>query len=374
MQGLYVHLPFCAQKCGYCNFVITLDRREDFRARFFRALEKETEHMVSRYGRLTFDTFYLGGGTPSLLTEEEMTQLIQKMRGAFQIKSGAEITCEFNPGDADRRKIEAFRDLGINRVSLGVQSFQESLIKRTGRLHSVKDIYETVRLLNEAGITNISFDLISGLPGQSFEDFRHSLKETIALGAKQLSFYDLEIHDNTPWGIERQNGKLEMLGEDGREKNFKLAAELLSSAGYVQYEVSTFAQPGFESRHNLIYWNNGNYLGLGPGAYSYLQGNRFQLAGNVGRYLFKCEAGDWIPDTSDVLTDEEKEIETLITRLRLPEGIRLKDFPIIASRLRPRIQFLVHEELLQETKGHISLTARGRALVESVFGYLIAKD
>ncbi len=374
MSGLYLHLPFCAQKCGYCNFVITLDRRENFRARFLNALEKEMARARQRYGLLVFDTLYLGGGTPSLLTAREMSRVMEAVHCHFKIKSGAEITCEFNPGDADQAKIKIFRDLGINRVSLGVQAFQNPLIKKTGRLHSVEDTYSTVLLLKESGISNLSFDLISGLPDQTFEDFQNSLEQTITLGAKQLSFYDLEIHENTPWGLPREKEKLQLLDDDGRARNFQCAVEMMTGAEYTQYEISTFAKPGFESRHNLIYWNNQEYLGLGPGAYSYLEGVRYQFAPDVPRYLSKCESEDWQADSEDRLTEEEKETETLITGLRLPGGVDLQDFPLIRERITPRIKELILNQLLTERGTRVALTARGRALVESTFKFLIGKE
>lgn len=374
MRGLYLHIPFCAQKCGYCNFVITLDRRDDFRARFFKALENEMIQANRQYGSLDFDTVYLGGGTPSLLSAGEMRAVIEQIRRYFKIKPAAEFTCEFNPGDADRGKIDAFRDLGINRVSLGVQAFQGALIQKARRLHSVEDTYETVHQLKAAGLSNLSFDLISGLPGQTVKEFRQSLQETVRLEAKQLSFYDLEIHENTPWGIERAKGGLKLLDEDERAEFFQSAVDLMTGAGYEQYEISTFARPGFESKHNLIYWNNGEYLGLGPGAYSYLNGIRSQFAPDMGRYLFKCAEGDWKPDAADLLTDEEKETETFITGLRLSAGVDLEDFPILKERLEPRIRELILSNLLAVQGTRIVLTAQGRALVETAFSFLIKKD
>lgn len=370
MKGLYLHIPFCAQKCHYCNFVITLDRRPEFRERFFKALEAEILHAASRYGRLIFDTVYLGGGTPSLLSAEEMARAIENVKKNFEIKPGAEFTCEFNPGDADAEKIAAFRDLGINRVSLGVQAFQDPIVRAANRNHTVQETCRTVEMLRVAGISNLSFDLISGLPGQTEHDFETSLRRTAELDAKQLSFYDLEIHDNTPWGHEKQKGSLGLLNEEGRARNYQRAVDIMTSSGYVQYEISTFAKPGFESRHNLIYWRNQEYLGLGPGAYSYLDGVRYQTAPDMGRYLFKCENADFAPDTEDRLTEEEKETETFMTGLRLPGGVDLAEFPIIRGHLEPLIQTLVLELLLSVQGTRICLTAKGRALVESVFKFL----
>lgn len=343
------------------------------RGRFFRALEKELKQAHARYGRLVFDTFYLGGGTPSLLSEKEMSDLIALVRRHFDFKTGYEFTCEFNPGDADEAKIKTFAGLGINRVSLGTQAFQEKHLKNTGRLHTAADSYETAALLKKTGITNISFDFILGLPGQTLEEARFSLEEAIRLGASQVSLYDLEIHEKTFWGKEREKGKISTAPEELRAGFFQLAVEILSGAGYQQYEISTFAKPGFESRHNLIYWHNENYLGLGPGAFSYMRGIRSQFSLDVPQYLAKCEKGDWVPAVSEELSDEKKEIETLITGLRLREGISLDRFKVISDRLAAGLRELSGHGLLKEKNGRLFLTEKGRFMPESTFRLLIEK-
>ncbi|HLD49928.1 MAG TPA: coproporphyrinogen-III oxidase family protein, partial [bacterium] len=203
MRGLYVHIPFCLKKCHYCNFVITTKRTEGFRARFFQALLKEIKQAREKYGRLCFDTLYLGGGTPSALTAEEMGPLIEALRRDFDFMAGHEITCEVNPGDVDRAKLETYRSLGINRISLGVQAFQDPLLKDMGRPHTVADTLETWRLLRDLGFNNISFDLINGLPSQTIEYFEDSLRKTIELEAEQLSLYDLDVHEKTVYGLRR---------------------------------------------------------------------------------------------------------------------------------------------------------------------------
>ncbi len=369
--GLYVHLPFCEQKCGYCDFVITLDRTDRQRRRFFEAFQTELSYARERYGRLFFDTLYLGGGTPSLLNKEEMSWLIGALRENFDFAKDGEWTCEFNPGDADDAKIKAFRQLGINRVSLGAQAFQNPLLQAMGRSHQVRHIEETVKLLCDHGILNMSFDLISGLPQQSLENFRESLERTVELEPKQISLYDLDLHDNTPWGIQHREGKLPLPEEPLRAEMFELAIEILTDAGYEQYEISTFARPGFEAKHNLIYWHNGEYLGLGPGAYSYMEGVRYQLARTVPEYLAKCEAHDWTASVADHLTEEQKETETLMTGLRLKKGIDLERFKIIRKKIEDRVRVLRDNQLVEVSGGRMTLTTRGRFLAEQTFGLLI---
>jgi oxygen-independent coproporphyrinogen III oxidase len=371
--GLYLHLPFCTQKCFYCNFVITLNRTDDSRKRFFSALEKEIRQAAEKYGRLKFKTLYLGGGTPSLLTPEEMTCLVELLKYHFDFLPGFEFTCEFNPGDVSVEKMKIFRGLGINRVSLGTQAFQDRLLKEMGREHGVVDIEKTVNLMREYGIENISFDLISGLPGQTLADFRESLEKTVSLAPKQLSLYDLELHEKTPWGIQYKKGTIRQAPEDLRAEMFQAAIDIMTAAGYAQYEISTFAKPGFESRHNLIYWNNQEYLGLGPGAFTYMKGVRSQFSLDVPDYLQKCETGDWEPAVKDVLSDEEKETETLVTGLRLSPGVDLDHFSLIRPELEKRLLSLEEAQLLTRSGSRITLTGRGRFLAERTFTFLVGK-
>lgn len=373
MRGLYIHIPFCLQKCHYCNFAITLDRTPQSRHRFFEALEAEIRRARIFYKPLSFETVYFGGGTPSLLKIEEMQQVMHKIQENFLLSTEAEITCEFNPGDADREKIRSFKKCGVNRVSLGVQAFQEPLIRASGRRHGITETYKTVEILREEGIDNISFDLIAGLPGQTLEDFEFSLRETIAQNASQLSLYDLEIHSNTFWGKEKERKRLNLPEEETRAGMFAAAVKEMTGAGYVQYEISTFAKPGRESRHNLIYWNNREYLGLGPGAFSYLEGKRFQWASDFSRYLDKSAREDMSRDFEEVLSPEKKEIETLITGLRLQKGVSLADYEIIRPLLETRVPQLVERRLLESEGSRIRLSSRGRFLAEQAFTLLIGQ-
>jgi oxygen-independent coproporphyrinogen-3 oxidase len=373
MKGLYLHIPFCAQKCAYCNFVITLQQDAAARRRFFGALQKEIRDVAKIYGPQRFSTFYLGGGTPSLLTAAEMEWLVSEIRTFFDFESGFEWTCELNPGDVEPEKMKAFCGLGINRVSLGAQAFQDRLLKNMGRRHSVRDTEKTIEIIRAAGIENISLDLISGLPEQSLQDFQESLDRTAALAPSQVSLYDLELHESTPWGLAHKKGTLKPAPEDLRAEMFQAAIDTLSAAGYEQYEISTFAKPGFESRHNLIYWKNGEYLGLGPGAFTYMKGVRSQFSLEVPDYLQKCEAGDWEPAVKDILSEEEQETETLVTGLRLRQGVDLERFRVIRSRLEERLARLQDGRLLEREGSRLVLTPRGRFLAERTFGLLIGK-
>ncbi|HOW88574.1 MAG TPA: radical SAM family heme chaperone HemW [Candidatus Omnitrophota bacterium] len=373
-KGLYVHIPFCQTRCHYCNFVTTADHSPVLQKRFFDALSTEIKYARSRFGKLVFDTLYLGGGTPSSLSIPEISRLVAEVRSAFDFRRDFEFTIEFNPGDGEETKLKEFHALGVNRVSLGCQAFQDELLKRLGRRHTVEDIIKTINAVRRAKIENISFDLMLRLPGQTREDFNQSLQRCVELGASQVSLYDLEVHEKTPFGKLQQAGKLGLPGEDEHARMYEDAIKILSDAGYEHYEISNFAKPGMASRHNLIYWHNEEYLGLGPAAFSYLEGVRFQFAPGLESYLEKCEAKDWKNNIEDRLSEEEKETETFVMGLRLKEGIPKEKCPEVFKRLQGRIKTLCDEGQMKFTGNTLWLTERGKFLAEEVFGFLLEKE
>jgi len=371
MLSLYVHIPFCLRKCSYCNFVITVDRSETMRHRFFTALELEVRAAQEKYGRLCFDTVYFGGGTPSALSAEETVRLFALLKQFFDFKPGAEITWEVNPGDVDLEKIQAYRRLGINRVSLGIQSFQEASLKDMARPHGSAEVYETMRLLRAHEFQNISVDLILRLPGESLDIMRQNIQAALALEPAQFTLYDLEVNVGTVYGVRAERGDLTLISETEHEKIAEFAEQTLEAAGYGQYSLGVFARPGFESRHNLNYWHNGDYLALGPGAYGYMRGVRYQDAPDVRRWMNKWETGARQPDAADVLSAMDQEKENLLTGLRLREGVQMKICERYLETLGPRINELIGEGLLETNCGRLILTKRGRFLFESVSAELV---
>jgi len=373
MRGLYIHIPFCSTRCHYCNFVTTAEYTPGLRERFFRALFSEIKHARETYGPLAFDTLYFGGGTPSCLTAREMEGLISEAQTAFEFKTGYEFTYEFNPGDGEETKLRALATVGVNRISLGCQSFDDEILHRLGRRHKVQGILETVAKIREAGIQNMSFDLMLRLPGQTVAGFRDSVRRCIELGASQVSLYDLEVHQETRFGELQKEGDLDLPSEEDHARMYESAIELLTGAGYNHYEISNFARPGLASRHNLAYWHNQEYLGLGPGAFTYLNAIRSQFAPDLVRYLEKIENGEWKNDTEDRLSAEEQEKETLVTGLRLREGVRPALFPKILPALQGRFDALCKDGLMERTGEHVRLTDRGKFLSEDVFNFLLEK-
>jgi len=373
MLGLYVHIPFCARKCHYCDFAITTDRSVSMRERFFKALTLEVRRAADLHGRLVFDTLYLGGGTPSEMTPEETASVFSLLRECFDFIPGAEITFEMNPGDGSPRKLETLRRLGVNRISLGAQSFQDRILRTIGRIHHVGDILQTFEMLRTYGFGNINLDLIARLPEQSCEDFEDSLRRTIALRPEQVTVYDLDVKEGTVFGVLQARGRLVLSDEETHERMALSTETLLKDAGYRQYELCTYARPGFESRHNLVYWTGGHYLGFGPGAVSYMEDARFQLAADNDTYVRKCLAKDWGSSFREVLTPQKHELELLITLLRLEEGIDLEWFEAIRKRLETEVDLLVSGGLLERTGSRVLFSPRGRLVAEGVFAELVGQ-
>lgn len=370
MRGLYIHIPFCKKRCYYCDFSSTTVDTPESHQQFFGALQKQIQFSRDQYGELSFDTLYIGGGTPSRLSIEEMAKIFELVQASFKIATAAEITCEVNPGDVTQEKAEAYRRLGINRISLGAQAFQDSILQSIGRPHDVQAVFDAVKIFRDTGFKNISLDLIIRLPGQTFENVRESLDEILKISPEQVTVYDLDIHKKTAFGVSQARGKLKLPDPELHEEMFELVKKILGGAGYRHYELMTFAKPGFESKHNLIYWHNEEYLGLGPSAVSYFNGVRFELAHDVRKYVEKCLKNDFRPDVEDVLTDEQKQTETLLTGLRLSEGVDLNLLRLIQPKLDRTFSEWLENGLIEIHDGRVFLTAQGRKLNEMVLSDL----
>ncbi len=365
-RGLYVHIPFCLKKCHYCDFVITTKRDSATKTRFFSAFEAELKHSVEKYGRLRFNTLYFGGGTPSALEPDEFNAIYRSLIQAFDFEPGFEFTVEVNPGDVDQAKIEAYRQAGVNRVSLGVQAFQEHLLKDMNRPHGTEEVMRTVEDLRHEGLANISMDMILNLPGQTEANVEETLKRLLDLEPNQISVYDLDVHERTVYGQRRREGCLPLGVEEVHARMAELVSRTLESEGLRQYELSNFARCGYESKHNLIYWDNQPYLGLGPGAFSYMNGVRYQFSDSVEEYFKKTECADWKLKTEDVLTPEEIEKETLLTGIRLREGVDLRRFKILKAQFEETAENFLKEGLLEKDGFRLKFTSRGKLLADLI--------
>ena len=319
MLGLYVHIPFCSAICNYCNFNRGLFDA-DLKRRYVAALLQEIHRSADG---APVDTIFFGGGTPSLLEPSEIAQIVQVCREAFPVDREAEITLEANPETATAERLAGFRAAGINRLSYGVQSFRDSELVRLGRLHTVARAQEAVDLARGAGFSNISLDLMMWLPEQTVEHWMESVEALARVGPEHASLYLLEIYPNAPLRDLMARSQWSVAPDDDAAEMYLGAMECLETAGYDQYEISNVARPGRESRHNLKYWTDGEWLGFGCGAHSTRSGIRWKNVASVDDYVRRVCAAEPLSVERRVLTAEERLEETLFTGLRLSRGVDL---------------------------------------------------
>ena len=317
MRGLYVHLPFCLKKCSYCDFV-SFENCYSYESAYVKALLNE----FCAYRGEKIDTVYLGGGTPTSLKTESLTAILDGIHQTFCVEENAEITLECNPKTADKDKFSALLSHGVNRLSIGVQSFDDRVLKTIGRVHSADDAKRSIHDAKEAGFCNISADLMFGIPGQSVTSVKESVAQMERLPVCHISCYVLILEENTPLFKRVENGTLVLPDEDTELLMYRTITEDLKNAGFYQYEISNYAKSGYESRHNLKYWDAAEYIGCGAGAHSYFQGVRFCHSADLGAYLenplMRCE--------EDAILPKEQMKEFMILGLRRKAGVSRKAF------------------------------------------------
>ncbi|MGL5081372.1 MAG: radical SAM family heme chaperone HemW [Microcoleaceae cyanobacterium] len=331
----YIHIPFCRRRCYYCDFAVSVvgDRRhgENFSPiqRYVDVLCQEirqegSQDIPQELNHITgLQTIFFGGGTPSLLSVGQLNQILTTLNQRFGIARDAEISIEIDPGTFDQEKLQGFIQAGINRVSLGVQAFQDELLQLCGRSHTVAEIYTALDLIHQVGISNFSLDLISGLPTQTLEHWQASLEKALVIAPPHLSHYDLIVEPVTAFGRSYQPGESPLPSDQMTAQMYCLAQQTLTQAGYHHYEVSNYAKPGYHCRHNLVYWHNFQYYGFGMGAASHLQGDRLIRPRQTQLYFDWVEAGDRLAGAEWVGSPQDRLLETLMLGLRLSEGLNL---------------------------------------------------
>jgi len=322
-RSLYIHIPFCRRKCFYCDFAITTGG-SNLMKEYVDVLCKEIKQTIDGLTDVfTLDTIFFGGGTPSLLSGEQIEGILTTVKGGWHLNKDAEISLEANPGTVSLFSLESYRQSGVNRISLGAQAFQAELLDRCGRGHSVGEIYEAVSLIKEAGLSNFNLDLISGLPGQTIKDWEFSLAKTIELEPTHISVYDLTIEAGTAFGKRYQPGVSPLPPEELTVAMYKIAHHYLTDRGYLHYEISNYAKPGYQCRHNLNYWYNQTFYGFGMGATSYVNFIRWERPRKIRSYMEMVEQKQYPILTSEKITD--RLFDTLMQGLRLNGGISLFD-------------------------------------------------
>jgi putative oxygen-independent coproporphyrinogen III oxidase len=326
----YIHIPFCRRRCYYCDFPVFVvgDRKNGSNSGniqiYLAALSREISTQANFGAPL--ETIFFGGGTPSLLTTEQIGGILEQLATKFGIASGAEISMEIDPGTFDRLQLTGYLAAGVNRFSMGVQAFQDDILQLCGRSHTVADIYAGVDLIRDTGITNWSLDLISGLPQQTSQHWADSLQHAIDLSPQHISTYDLIVEAQTPFGKQYNPGDRPLPSDEATAQMYRTAQVMLTKAGYEHYEICNYARSGAQCRHNLTYWRNLPYYAFGMGAASNLDGSRFTRPRMTDKYYDWVAAGcDW---QTESISQNERLLETLMLGMRLREGVALRSIAV----------------------------------------------
>ena len=361
----YVHIPFCTQICYYCDFSKVFIKNQP--------VDSYLEHLIEEYDSYDIKklrTLYIGGGTPTALSAPQLAFLLERLTDKLDLSYLEELTIEANPGDLDQEKIAVLKDSPVNRVSLGVQTFNDRMLKQIGRSHSERDIYENIANLKKAGFDNISIDLIYALPKQTMEDVKINVAKAIALDIPHMSLYSLILENHTVFMNRMRRGKLPLPKEDLEAEMFDYIIAELEKAGFEHYEISNFSKPGFESRHNLMYWDNAEYYGIGAGASGYVDGVRYKNHGPIRHYLQAVEAGN-ARVQEEVLTLHEKMEEEMFLGLRKKSGVSKKRFEekfglSFEDQYGAVVSELTEQGLLVPDKDIVRMTKQGLFLGDTV--------
>ena len=371
IKSAYLHIPFCEHICHYCDFnkVFLKGQPVD---EYLKALDQEIRMTVNQFPSGNLETIFVGGGTPTSLNEQQLYRFCDSINRNLPKSETMEFTFEANPGDLTKEKLEILKDAGVNRLSLGVQTFNEELLKKIGRVHKAKDVYQTIDNAKKIGFENISIDLIFSLPTQTIRDFKESLTEAFSLDITHYSAYSLIIEPKTVFYNLLKKGKLPSPGEDVEAAMYELLMEEMEKHGFSQYEISNFSKPGFESRHNLTYWNNESYYGFGAGAHSYLNGVRRSNTGPLKRYMDQIISGELPVIDEHQTTKVEQMEEEMFLGLRKTRGVSvphfMEKFAVDPQQLfEQEIAELTNKQWLEVEKNHIFLTKKGRLLGNEVF-------
>lgn len=381
--GVYVHVPFCAHRCDYCDFAVTTGAGPHDRHRYVGALHAELERVAAAgpaavaapeaaTGDATWPVFgsaFVGGGTPTLLDAGELAGVLAHLRAALPLSAGAEITVEANPETVDTGFLTTLVSAGVTRLSLGAQSFAPAVLRTLGRRHEVDAVGRAVAAAREAGVPQVGLDLIYGTPGEADEDWRRTLEGAIGLGPDHVSCYALTVERGTPLGGRVRRGELADVDEDVQADRMALADQALSAAGLRRYEVSNWARHGCESVHNRTYWRGGDWLALGASAHGHWQGRRWWNARPTDRYVAEVEGGRSPVAGAEILTAEQRREERLLTGLRTAAGVaRIDVEPLDTSMLRT----LVRGGLLEDDPDRVRATASGLAVADGLTARLLA--
>ena len=367
MAGIYIHIPYCHKACHYCNFHFSTSLKDI--PLMVNAICLELSMRKDYLNNLPVETIYFGGGTPSVLSAELINVILNQVYSNYSVIENVEITLEANPEDISREKLINWKQSGINRLSIGIQSFQDDRLVWMNRNHTADDAVESVKEAQQAGFDNITIDLIYGLPGMTSAEWKQEIHTAIALDIPHISSYCLTIEEKTVFGHQFKNGQIAEIPEELSESHLLVLMKELEIAGYEQYEISNFCKKGFESIHNSNYWKRRMYLGVGPGAHSYNLSARHANISNNGLYI-KEISNEKLPITTDFLTDIDHYNEYILTRIRTKWGISLPDIlpwlPANISEIEKIINELTLNNFITKNGNAYLLTTKGKLLADEI--------
>lgn len=361
--GIYVHIPFCIRKCNYCDFP-SYSNMDNIFSQYTNALCKEIEFVSEKYKNGLVDTIFFGGGTPSVLSAKDISRICNTIQKKFRISNNAEISIEVNPGTITKEKLETYRALNINRISIGVQSDNDRILNFMGRIHTRQMIEQSLELIKECGFKNINADIIFGVPNQTMVDLQDTIEFVLNKEVTHISCYSLKVEENTPWYELQKRGELPQV-DDGLEREmYYWIVSRLKNSSFEHYEISNFAKPGFKCIHNIKYWTDKPYLGFGSAAHSYINNTRYSNVENPVEYISAVNANKSPIQGTDIIDDVERLSEIFILGLRLIEGVNLEALEHVFGRKSlkkydEKIEMLVNKDFLCIENGNLKLTKLG---------------
>lgn len=374
-EGLYIHLPFCAAICTYCDFASEVYAAARA-TRYLDAIEKEFAARVPELGveRYAPRTIFLGGGTPSAMNIPELSRFFDILEQYVETRAADEFTIEANPGSTEPAKLEFLLKRGINRISFGVQSFQPHLLKLLGRVHGAEQGAQAVALARAAGFKNVSIDLMHGLPTQSIDDVRRDLDQALALQTEHISAYGLIYETGTPLKNAVEKKQIDRLSPEEEGLHYRTVMEMFERGGLPQYEISNYAKPGFEAQHNLIYWRNEAYLGLGVSAASFVDGTRSTNFYEMDAYIDAANQSGQAIDQSEVLDKDARARESLVLELRLRRGVDADDFQSrwgLDIRTLPALERFIKAELMECVDGRYRIRQESQTVADGILSEFV---
>lgn len=377
MSGIYIHIPFCRQACHYCDFHFsTTLKHKDVMT---EALLHEIELRKNYLGDETVNTLYFGGGSPSLMDVKELEAIIQKVNQHFETSHSIEVTLEANPDDLNKNYLKSLKNIGINRLSIGVQSFIDRDLAWMNRIHSATDALDSIKRAQDIGLENISIDLIYGTPGLKDEEWKQNIHRTFELGIQHISSYALTVESNTALGSWVKKGTVKPMDEEQAANQFEILMDEMASENFIHYEISNFCKEGFESKHNSSYWSGKKYLGIGPSAHSFNKTSRQWNIANNHQYMDNILSGK-LPYEEEILSLENRINEYIMISIRTKKGISIDYFETefgseMLSLLRENVKKYIQTDILIESDGFIFCTKKGKLLADKISSELfIIKD